>query len=300
MSVAANRSIPTRFIPWTDRAGSLSALKLGVFCALFVPALWLIVQATFGMLGGKPIMDAIHQSGDWAIRIFLVSLAVTPLRFVAQWPKLIAVRRMLGLGALAYALLHLTLYVVEQRYDIPRVVSEIFLRFYLTIGFAVILGLLALGITSTDGMVKRLGGSNWRRLHWLAYPLALMGTFHYLLQSKFDITQAVLIAGFLVWLLGFRLLRRWGYAISVRHLAVLALLAGLGTACIEAAWYAVRTGAPALKVLEANLSFHATIRPAWWVLAAGLGMVLIYFARNASWSPLRVKAAPARQRRAAA
>src|SRR5688500_3787062 len=101
--------------------------------------------------------------GDWAIRSLMMSLAVTPLRRIANWPKLIMVRRMLGVTALFYALAHLTLYTIDLKLDLLRVASEIALRFYLTIGFVALLGLIALGSTSTDAAIKRLG-KRWNRL----------------------------------------------------------------------------------------------------------------------------------------
>lgn len=271
--------------PWNDRAGRFSALKLGTFCAVLAPALWLAVQAVAGWLGAKPITEAIHQSGDWAIRILLVSLAVTPLRHVAQWPKLIAVRRMLGLAALAYALLHLALYVVQQSWDIAKVVSEIWLRFYLTIGFVALVGLVILGATSTDAMIRRLGAENWNRLHKIVYGLASLGLLHYFLQSKLDVTQAVLVTGFFFWLMGFRLMRALDVAAGPVSLGILALAGAAATALAEAGWYAGKTGATVGPILEANLDFSYMVRPMWWVLAAGLGMVAVQLTRKGTASP---------------
>jgi methionine sulfoxide reductase heme-binding subunit len=261
--------------PWNDRAGRLSALKLATFIAILVPAIWLAMQAAFGTLGSKPVTEAIHQSGDWAVRILLVSLIITPLRFIASWPGLIAVRRMLGVAVLGYASLHLALYVVEQAYDLQKVVSEIISRIYLTIGFAALMGLIALGITSTDAMIRRLGAAAWNRLHSLIYALAVLALIHFFLQSKVDVTQPVLMAGFFFWLMGFRLIRRFGYAVTALSLTLLALAAALLTALLEATWYATMTGAMASRVLAANLDFSFTIRPSWWVLLAGLAMVAI-------------------------
>ena len=98
--------------------------------------------------------------------LFVVfSLAVSPARRLFAAPKLINMRRTLGVTAFCYALLHLTLYVVEQKYDLAKVLSEIVLRIYLTIGFIALIGLIALAATSTDGMIRRLGAQRWNRLH---------------------------------------------------------------------------------------------------------------------------------------
>ena len=275
--------------PWNDRAGRLSTLKLAVFIVTLLPVLWLGVQAGTGLLGSKPLTEANHQSGDWAVRFLLLSLAVTPLRFVAQWPNLIVVRRMLGLTALAYAVLHLALYVALEAFDLQKVLSEIVLRTYLTIGFIALLGLVVLGITSTDGMVKRLGALGWNRLHSIVYGLATLALVHFAMQSKLDITQAALMTGFFFWLMGFRLLRRSKLSTAVPALVGLALAAGVLTMLAEASWYGLMTGVSGWRVLAANLDFSYVIRPAWWVLAAGLTLALIGL--------IRAKAAPVRGQR---
>lgn len=241
----------------------------------------LLLGKTFaGLLGSKPLTYAIHDTGDWAVRFLLISLAVTPLRSIANWPKLIQVRRMLGLTALVYVAVHFALYVVEQRYDAWKVASEIVLRFYLTIGFVAVLGLIALGVTSTDGMIKRLGSVRWNRLHALVYGITALSLLHYFLQSKVDVSQPVLMTGFFIWLMGYRALKKRGLAVGFAALLALALAAGLGTALVEAGWYAARTGVMASRVLTANLDFSFSIRPAWWVLWAALAMPLIWLWRG--------------------
>ncbi|MDQ2634632.1 MAG: sulfoxide reductase heme-binding subunit YedZ, partial [Pseudomonadota bacterium] len=123
--------------PWTDRSGKFSPLKAIVLGGACLPALWLAwaafsgalaAAAPPGPLGARPITEAIHQTGDWAIRFLMMSLAVTPLRRIANWPKLILVRRMLGVTALFYALAHLTLYTIDLKLDLLRVASEIVSR----------------------------------------------------------------------------------------------------------------------------------------------------------------------------
>ena len=266
--------------PWNDRTGRFSWLKTAVLCATFAPALWLAVQLAADMLGAKPVTEAIHQTGDWAVRFLLLSLAVTPLRHLAHWPQLIMVRRMLGLTVLAYALLHLGLYVVQQSWDLWKVASEIVLRFYLTIGFVTLAGLIMLGVTSTDSMIRRLGAENWNRLHRLVYALAVLAVVHFFLQSKIDVTQPVLMAGFFFWLMGFRLLRRFRREAGVLPLVTLAVFAAFATALAEAGWYAAMTGAPALRILAANLDVDVAIRPALWVLAAGVAVAALAVARR--------------------
>lgn len=246
--------------------------------ACTVPAVWLFAKALAGMLGSKPLTYAIHDTGDWAVRFLLLSLLVTPLRTIANWPKLIMVRRMLGLTALAYVFIHLALYVVDQRYDLIKVASEIVQRFYLTIGFVALVGLAVLGATSTDAAIKRLGAVRWNKLHASVYVLTVLSLAHFFIQSRLDVTQPVLMSGFFVWLMGYRALRKRDVAINLGVLTALAIAAGLSTALVEVAWYASMTGVQASRVLAANLDFSFVIRPAWWVLAAGLGLALVNLA----------------------
>ena len=157
----------------------------------------------------RPVNEAIHSTGYWADLFVVFSLAVTPARRLFTAPKLINMRRTLGVTAFCYAVLHLMLYIVEQKYDLAKVASEIVLRIYLTIGFVALIGLIALAATSTDGMIRRLGGERWNRLHKLVYPIAILGIIHFLMQTKLDISDSVMVAGFLFWLFGYRLMHRY-------------------------------------------------------------------------------------------
>ena len=280
-------------LPWNDRAGNLSVLKLIVFLGVVAPGAWIAFQAATGTLGSKPITSAIHQSGDWAVRLLLLSLLVTPLRFIADWPKLILVRRMIGVAAAVYALAHLLFYVVEQAFDLQKVASEIILRFYLTIGFIGLVGLLVLAATSTDAMIRRMGSAVWSRLHLLTYPIAFIAIWHFFLQTRLDVSQPVLMLGFFVWLMGFRLMRRVGIAVAPLQLAGLALISGVATALLEALWYATRTGVMASRILAANLDIVFGLRPALWVALAGLALAAIGLVR------LRGRREGSRGRRAA-
>ncbi|WBV44515.1 sulfite oxidase heme-binding subunit YedZ [Pseudoroseomonas cervicalis] len=263
--MSTSLSLPPLAVPWRDRQGRFSALKLGTLLLLCLPAALLAWWAAQGELGGRPVMEAIHWTGLWAVRILLLSLLVTPLRQMLRWPKAMQLRRMIGVAALAYALLHLVLYALDLKWDLGKVASEIVLRIYLTIGFVALLGLVALGVTSTDGWVKRLGGRRWQALHRLAYGIGVLALVHFALQSKIDVTEAILMAGLFLWLMGYRLLAPKGSAPSLGRLALLAAAAALGTALLEAGWYAVATGVPPLPVLMANLDVEFGLRPALWV-----------------------------------
>ena len=191
--------------PWRDRQGRLSPLKATVLACAFLPAIVLSYWWATGQFGARPLTEAIHGCGLWAFRFLLISLAVSPARVVFDAPKVLLVRRMLGLTALAYALAHFGFYIADEHFVLLTVVHEILRRFYLTIGFVVLVGLAALGATSTDAALRWMG-RGWKRLHRTAYALGLLAAFHYFLQTKANVTEAVMFAGFLIWLLLWRLL----------------------------------------------------------------------------------------------
>ena len=275
--------------PWNERNGRFSLLKAIVFAALFAPAIYVLWQFASGDLAPKPVTEMIHRTGDWAARLILLSLLVTPLRKLGAWPKLIAVRRMVGVAAFAYAFAHLSLYVVDQSFNLVHVGAEIALRFYLTIGFVTLLGLGALTATSTDAMIRRLGGQRWNKLHKVIYVLAALALFHYFLQSKADVSGAVLLTGFYLMLMFYRLsvkrLPLWSAT-----LASVLLGAGL-TALLEATWYTFRRHYPFWDVLGANIDPDMFPRPTFYVGLVGLAAVLVMLARNVRWRALRLAAA---------
>jgi sulfoxide reductase heme-binding subunit YedZ len=276
-TTTVQRRIVWRF-PWVDRAGRFSWLKAITFVAILLPGIYIaIVWATVGW-GPRPINTVIHEIGKWAVRFLLLALAVTPARRILDWPRLINIRRMLGLAALGYALIHFALYIIDLNFDLAKVASEIALRIYLTIGFTALLGLSVMGITSTDGWIKRLG-KRWNTLHRIVYPVAALALLHHFMQAKITVDTAVLMTGFFLWLMGYRLLRIWVSAPGAIWLTALAIAAAVATAAVEIAWYAVATGVPPGRVFAANFDFSFTVRPAWWVLAAGLGVVALYLVR---------------------
>ncbi len=259
-----------RWLPWTDGAGRLSRLKLAVFVALLVPVALLALDAINGDLGPRPWNLAIHRIGWWTVLFLLASLAVTPLRRTLRWNGLIAVRRMLGVATFLAAALHLVLYAGEQGWNLGKVSSEIVLRVYLTIGFVALLGLAALAATSTDGMVRRLGGKRWQALHRLAYPIALLALVHFFLQTKADVTQPILFSGLFLWLMLYRIWRSRTGDLSPMTLVVLAVVAALITAAGETIGIAAARHVPAMVIVQAHLDFEVGLRPAWWILTAGL------------------------------
>jgi sulfoxide reductase heme-binding subunit YedZ len=265
-----------------EKGGRWSPEKISAFALAVAPILWLIGRLVLNDLGPRPVMESIHFTGRWAVRLILLSLAVTPARFLLSSPKLINARRTLGLAACLYAVLHFLLYVVDQKYNLATVASEIALRFYLTIGFATLMGLIALGITSTDAMIRRLG-PRWNTLHRASYLIGVLAILHFMLQKKLDIYEPTLMAGFLLWLLGYRLWRRYWERVTLLHLIGLALTSAVLTALFEAVWYMAKTGVSPLMVLQANLMFDVDARPAWWTLAAGIAVIAGYLTAQWLW-----------------
>ena len=268
------------YLPWTDRAGHLSWLKLAVFCIALVPALITLQAALTGTLGARPVNAAILKTGDHAVWLLLASLGVTPLRRIGNWPKLILVRRMLGLFALAYVVLHLFLFVVEKSYDLWVVAGEIVLRFYLTIGFVALLGLIALGLTSNEAAIRKMGAARWNRLHGIVYGLGILALLHFFLQSKADVSKSLWAMGLFALLMGVRGLNRYRLPVTALSLFALAILCALATAGAEAGYYAWKTGANWLMVLENNLDPDLAPRPALIVALAGLALVGVRLARG--------------------
>src|SRR4051794_27377837 len=256
--------------PWKDRNGRTSPLKLVVFAALFVPALWVAVAFASGWLGARPLNEAIHQLGLWTIRLIFLALAVTPLRHILQWSRLLVVRRMIGVAAFAYAIAHLGLYATDQAFDLAKIATEIAVRIYLTIGFTAVLGLAALAATSTDGMIRRLGARRWQRLHRLVYAIALLAVVHYCMQSKLDLWEPMIMAGLYGWLIFYRVLARpvgVRSRLSLRGVAMLGVAAAVLTASGEAAYFWIAYGADPMMVIAANWSLDTGVRPAVVVLA---------------------------------
>src|SRR6185369_12017617 len=128
---------------------------------------------------------------------------LTPARSVFDWMPLVQIRRRIGVAAALYAGLHFLIYVADQKWDLVVVALEIVKRFYLTIGFAALLILAALAITSTNGWQRRLR-ANWKRLHWLIYPAAVLAILHFFIQSKNNVGEAAVAAGLFAWLMGWR------------------------------------------------------------------------------------------------
>jgi methionine sulfoxide reductase heme-binding subunit len=176
---------------------------------------------------------------------------------------------MLGVTTFAYALTHFTLYIVNSKYDLIFVASEIVLRIYLTIGFIALIGLSFLAATSFDSAVRKLG-KKWKMLHRLVYGIAVLGLLHYFIQTKIDVSPAVLMTGLYILLMTYRVFITKRVNLTPAVLAVSAGLACLLTAITEFAWYGLTTGVDPWRIAKANLMFSFGLRPAVIVLLVGL------------------------------
>ncbi len=256
----------------------ISWLRLATLVALCLPALDLAWRWYTGDLDPRPVTLATHATGDWAVVFLLVSLALTPARVIFDWSPLIHIRRRVGVAAALYATAHLLIYVLDQKWDLVVVATEIVKRFYLTIGFVSLLALVALAITSTNGWQKKLK-RNWKRLHWMVYPAVALAILHFFIQSKVKIGEAAFSAGLFAWLMLWRLLPVRLRA-SFAGLFLLAAGATLITVAFEASWYGLVNKIDPLRVLAANLDPELVPRPAQKVLAVSLLVILLVALRR--------------------
>lgn len=184
--------------------------KPAVFVACLLAALWMVCGLLGWLgadLGADPVKKLEHECGKTALNLLLITLAVTPVRELLRLPHLLRLRRMLGLFAFFYVVLHFVVYVVlDLELNFGAVLSEIAKRPYIMIGMLALVMLVPLAVTSTNRMMRRLG-RGWQRLHMLIYPIAILGVWHFYWQVKKDVHEPLLYAGMLTVLLGYRVAR---------------------------------------------------------------------------------------------
>ncbi|MDP2330218.1 MAG: protein-methionine-sulfoxide reductase heme-binding subunit MsrQ [Reyranella sp.] len=253
-------------------------LRLATLIGLCLPAAELAWRWYADELGPRPVTVATHATGDWAVIFLLLSLAMTPLRATLDWTPLVHLRRRIGVAAALYAGAHLLIYVLDQKWNLLVVATEIVKRFYLTIGFVALLALVALAVTSTDGWQRRLKRS-WKRLHWLIYPAAMLAIVHFFIQSKVKIGEAAFAAGLLTWLLLWRVLPL-RLRTSLLGLVLLAIGATLATVAFEATWYGLVNNIDPARILAANIDPDLVPRPAQKVLMASVAVIAVVAVRR--------------------
>jgi sulfoxide reductase heme-binding subunit YedZ len=184
------------------------AAKAAVWILCLIPAGLLVWRAFTGGLGANPIEFITLHTGFWTLVLLMTTLAVTPVRRVTGWHRIIQFRRMIGLFAFFYATLHFLTYVtLDLFFDFTAIAADIVKRPYITVGFTAFILLIPLAITSTKGSIRRLG-RNWLRLHRLIYVSAVLATLHFYWKksAKSDIGEPLIFAGILAVLLLFRVI----------------------------------------------------------------------------------------------
>ena len=179
--------------------------KIALFAVCLVPAASLTYRAfVSGDLGVNPIETLTHETGQWSLRLLLVTLAVTPVRRLTGWNRVIGVRRMLGLFAFFYAILHLSVWVVFDHYfTLSTMVEDVVKRPFITAGTTALLLMLPLALTSTKWAIRKLG-KRWQLLHRLIYVSAAAAVLHFIWKEKVIINETLMYAGILAALLAIR------------------------------------------------------------------------------------------------
>jgi sulfoxide reductase heme-binding subunit YedZ len=192
-------------------------LKIAAFIACLLPFAFLLwnffgahptdMTSWGAALGANPIEKITHKTGDWTLRLLLITLSITPLRKLLHIPALIKFRRMLGLFAFFYASLHFITYIwLDKFFNLHEMLADIAKRKFITVGFAAFVLLIPLAVTSTTGWIRRLGGKRWQTLHRLIYFSAICGVIHYLWLVKADTRKPLEYGAVLAALLGYRLI----------------------------------------------------------------------------------------------
>jgi methionine sulfoxide reductase heme-binding subunit len=202
--------------PMTSDTFIRRVLKPAIWTAALAPALWLcwLVWQAFNTnpdaLGANPVEYINRYLGEWALRFMLVALAITPIRILTGWKQIIRIRRLIGLFAFFYVVLHLSSYIgIDQYFDWAAIWKDIVKRTYITVGMASFVILLTLAATSTKGMIKRLGGKRWNKLHKTVYVAGVLGCLHFFMMRKGVQLEPIIYGGILAILFITRLVARF-------------------------------------------------------------------------------------------
>jgi sulfoxide reductase heme-binding subunit YedZ len=213
--VVLNAAVAKRAVPKRRTPRGVVIAKVALHALALMPATWLawqvwtIAKTGSNALGADPVAEIEHFLGLWALRLLMLTLAITPLRQLTGQAVLVRFRRMLGLYTFAYATMHFSAYLVlDLRGYWTTIFEEIAKRPYITVGFAAWLLLLPLALTSTTGWIRRLG-RNWGRLHKLVYAIGVLAVLHFWWLVKSDIREPALYAAILAVLLGWRAWKAW-------------------------------------------------------------------------------------------
>lgn len=192
----------------------MKPLTLAALIAPFAFLAWQFFQVLTDPLsdamGTDPVAYIHHFLGDTAIRILLITLAISPIRDITGWAPIVLIRRRVGLAAFFYGALHMIAYLwLDKDWSLAALWEDMVVRTYIMLGMAALVLMIPLAITSNNSMIRRLGRRTWDRLHWLIYPLAILAVAHNLLMVKIIYGDPLIHAVILVLLLGWRV-GRWG------------------------------------------------------------------------------------------
>jgi methionine sulfoxide reductase heme-binding subunit len=283
--------------PWQDRNRGFSLLKACTFALMFLPAIRFTYQFASREYGLLPMAlgNMTYWSGVWATVILLAALAVTPALTILRWPVLVDLRRMIGVAALVYTFAHIAFYFALRSWNFATIADETLTRATLIVATVSTIGLIALGATSLDAAIRRLGTRNWQRLHNTNYVITALAILHIVL-ARGTYPEQYLLGGLFIWLMGWRVLARYGRGADARALALLAVASCLLTALLEAGFLWVRRGYDVPGTLANNFNpamLEVGIPAAWQVLGFGLLFALAALALEltAGRPALRGKAA---------
>ena len=267
--------------PWQGRNRKLSWLKTSTFTLTFVPAIWLLYQIVAKQFGPVPLGGMTYWSGLWALAFLMLALAVTPATTILRWNQLVIVRRMVGVTSLVYTIAHIIIYFALRFWNFAAITHEMATRVSLILATVATIGLLALGATSFDLAIRRMGARGWQKLHSIIYATAALALIHYLLSPDMYPEQ-YLMSGMFFWLMAWRALNRRGLGADPIVLVVLAFVASLFTAFFEAGWTWIYHGYEPSWTLGNNFSLDLGVSAAWKILMLGF---LVAMAAAARWSP---------------
>ena len=187
----------------------LRRLKIVLFIAATLPFLRLVIYTINDWLGANPVEFITRNTGDWTLYFLCITLAVTPLRRLTGWNWLVRLRRMIGLFTFFYASLHFTTFLwFDHFFDVAEMLRDVVKRPFITVGFAAFVLLIPLAATSTNAMIKRLGGKRWQWLHRLIYLIAPLAILHFwwMKAGKNNFTEPLITGAIVALLLGLRVL----------------------------------------------------------------------------------------------
>lgn len=245
---------------------SSAFLKGIAHIAVWIPAALMLVDLYLGRMGMLPAQAVVYWTGVWATALLLATLAITPLRHLLRWNAIVAVRRIIGVAALVYTVAHVVAFFVLHGWSFAHIWTEVTTRATLIVASISMLGLLALGVTSSDAAVSALGVQKWRALHRLNMAITGLAVLHYMMSpGTFDMQY--LMAGFFFWLCAWRFLARNGTPPRAAGLAILAGASIVFVLLFEFGWQALHKRSPLRDTYEDLIANFDDGLPAIFIVA---------------------------------